>query len=611
MRPVSKRAYVLGAVLTAILTACGAGEETPGASIAPTKTAFSGHVRDLNGAALSKAQVTLEWPAGVEGANAVTVFTDEEGRFAFAEAFDVPGGVRPHVTVRALGFDMVRTTPTSADSGDGQAVTLRVLMKRVANEANVAPASAWLANVESDLKAKFILSCIGCHQAPAPEARAYAAMIEDANGGATDEQRAESWKAMVKYMNFLSAEEFGRGEPDAPPQEASRVYSVGSGDEIAEIMARHFTGRMDSIQGYDYGAPLIVTPDTVIKEYEVPRPNAIREAVMIGDPPKLYAADVAANRLIRVDVATGRQEDLEVPSAEIMGPHTLIKGKDDSLWVGAFFNGYAAVLDTEDDSWQVRKLVTEDGVVAGLHDPSFDWNTELTTDPEGRIWFSEIVHNGVGYYLPETGETKIYYTPEVPGRPGAGAQLYGLAMTSDRKHIWYSQLGIGVFGCFNTETLEFETVVALPSVDAGPRRLAIDEDDILYVPLYGAGQLVVYDTRARKQIGLYDLPDRASAPYSVTWDPIRKVVWIPTANADVIYRFDPKTKAFGVLPLPRTGAFLRMLQVDLKSGLLVSSYANIVAESKGPRMAFIIDPGDRPMAAEVADATREIAKVEE
>ena len=117
----------------------------------------------------------------------------------------------------------------------------------------------------------------------------------------------------------------------------------------------------------------------------------------------------------------------------------------------------------------------------------------------------------------------------------------------------------------------------------------------MYVALYGAGQLIAYDTRANKQVGIYDLPDRASAPYSATWDPLRKVVWIPTSNADVIYRFDPKTRQFSVLPLPRPGAFLRMLDVEPDTGLLITSYANIVQNVHGPRMALIIDPGDRPI----------------
>ena len=93
-------------------------------------------------------------------------------------------------------------------------------------------------------------------------------------------------------------------------------------------------------------------------------------------------------------------------------------------------------------------------------------------------------------------------------------------------------------------------------------------------------------------IGVYDLPDTASAPYATTWDPVRRVVWIATSNGDVIYRFDPETKSFGVLPMPRAQAFLRMIDVDPRTGVLITSYANIVDVVQGPRMALIIEPGD-------------------
>ena len=233
---------------------------------------------------------------------------------------------------------------------------------------------------------------------------------------------------------------------------------------------------------------------------------------------------------------------------------------------------------------------------AGIHDMSFDAEHTLATDKQGRIWFSDIVNNAVGWFDPRTGKTGQFRIPAVPGREG-NEQVYGLSMSPDRRHVWYCQLGIASFGSFNVETLKFEAHVEFNSPDAGPRRMSMSDDGVLYLALYGAGQLAAYDTVAGRMIGIYDLPDRASAPYATTWDPVRRVVWIPTSNGDVIYRFDPRTREFGVLPLPRERGFLRMLHVDRRSGALVTSYANIVEHVRGPRMALLIDPGDRPTGA--------------
>jgi streptogramin lyase len=63
-------------------------------------------------------------------------------------------------------------------------------------------------------------------------------------------------------------------------------------------------------------------------------------------------------------------------------------------------------------------------------------------------------------------------------------------------------------------------------------------------------------------------------------------------RSDVIYRFNPADKSITALPMPRTGAFLRMVDVDPRSGRLITSYSNIVQQVHGPRMALIIEPGD-------------------
>jgi virginiamycin B lyase len=357
------------------------------------------------------------------------------------------------------------------------------------------------------------------------------------------------------------------------------------------LLARTFTSSLQETEGYKYGAPLLVTPRTVIREYEVPATNAVREAVTLADPRVLWAADVSSNRLIRIDAVTGGLRDFQIPVDRPMGPHTLVRAADGALWATSFFNGFVARLDPKAEQFKVWRLDIGGGQMAGVHDLSFGSGHHLLTDRRGRIWYSDIAHNAVGWFDPKSGKSGIYKVPDVPGRTG-GEQVYGLVMASDRTHIWYAQLGIGRFGSFNVDTLKFETGVELPDKNSGPRRITLSDQDVLYVPLYGAGQLVEYDTRARKTIGVYDLPDRACAPYSVTWDPKRKVVWIPTSNANVLYRFDPRDKSFAVLPLPREGAFLRMVVVDDTTGALVTSYANIVEYVHGPRMAVTIDLGD-------------------
>jgi streptogramin lyase/cytochrome c551/c552 len=554
-----------------------------------------GEVRDLNGRPVAGAAVTVV--AGLDGPTATTVFTSALGRFRFPDTLDVPRGQRVTFALRALGYEL---QGRGAHRADGAPVLL--LAQATSNQTASAPASAWLRSAEShDANSSFILDCVGCHQVPAVQARRYANAIAEIPGGDRPAQAKLGWEAMVKYMNFISAQEFSRGSGHSP--DAVNVYSVGNGPAVTDFLARRFPGRMDRVSGYDWGAPLAVNDRTVIREYELPRPNAIREAVLLGKTGQLYVADVATNRILKLDPATGRHTALEVPFKGEVGPHTLHRAPDGALWVAPFVTSVVARLDPVTETWQTWPMRTKDGKPVGIHDLTAGANHELLTDKAGRIWFSDIVNDAVGYLDPKNGKVEIYPAPKVKGRERNGG-LYGIAMSKDRDRIWYSEVNIGHVGSFNVRTRKYETSIVLPE-NSGPRRVAIGDDDTLYVALYGSGQLLAYDTKARRQIGIYDLPDRASAPYATTWDPLRKVVWIPTSNADVIYRFDPRDASVQALPLPRQGAFLRMVDVDPASGQLVTSYANIVEQVHGPRMAVMIDPGDgvRGPASAVAAAT--------
>jgi cytochrome c len=547
-------------------------------------TPLSGRVIDLNGQAVAGAMVTVS--TSLPGPTSMTVFSDPRGEFSYPDQLNAGDGRGIKVTLRALGYELLD------NQVDGPASNLRltILARTTTNQLRSAPPSAWLgAAGDHEANSTFILDCIGCHQVPAPQFRAYANAMADIPGDARADITHRGWTAMVNYMNFVSAEEFSRG-PDVAPLDAKNVYSVGDGDRVINYLSEKFPGRMNVVSGYKWGAPLAVTARTSISEYELPRPNAIREAVLLGSHRQLYVADVASNRILKVDPTTGSIKALVIPWSGPVGPHSLHRGPDGSLWIAPFVSSVVARLDVENETWKTWPMKDINGKATGIHDLSFSVDHTVLTDSKGMVWFSDVVNNSVGYLDPQTGRSEIYRAPAIEGRPANGS-LYGLAMTPDRKHLWYSQVAIGRFGSFNIETRKFEDSIVLP-MNSGPRRLAISDQGILYVPLYGRGQLIEYDTRAHKQVGIYDLPDLASAPYAVTWDPVRKVVWIPTSNADAIYRFNPADKSFAVLPMPRTGAMLRMVDVDPETGHLITSYANIVEQVHGPRMALIIDPGD-------------------
>ena len=139
---------------------------------ASAATAVNGIVVDLNGQPRTQAQVLLKTPSSHAGPDVITVFTDSNGRFSFADAITGFDDGDPGLRARILGFEQVGAPLVHADANSAE-VTL--IVRRVQNQAAVAPASAWLAPIENRAdKARLVQNCVSCHQAPSAEVRHYA-----------------------------------------------------------------------------------------------------------------------------------------------------------------------------------------------------------------------------------------------------------------------------------------------------------------------------------------------------------------------------------------------------------------------------------------------------
>jgi virginiamycin B lyase len=593
---------------------------------------IQGLVLDLNGRAVPQAMITLDRGTDAQGASHITVLSDTDGRFVLPI---LPAGARTadwQISVRALGYrpvspaagpvSLLEETYIQDDIHD-----LLFVLRPVANWAATAPASGWLQTLPDERSRYLLISeCVGCHQFPTPNVRDFAALLNLVRVGEPVTVRRDAWHATIRYMRARLLEGLPQGSHvsldtvpfDVITSPALGVTSAADEEALVDLLATELPGRLDALENYDVGAPFATTPRTVIREYEIAGPNGIREAIAVSGSTYIWVADSWRNKMIRVDPDTGEQLDFAVPFDGATGPHTLLRGPDGHIWVAMLDNAVLGRLDPRSGDWRLWRFWAPDSdnpaatPPPGVHDLAYDDNMMLTYDTVGRVWMTDISRNGLISLDPETGAFAGYPAPGVPGRSPSNIAMYGIVMASDKKTVWFTQL-LGNIGAFNTETLEYETIVELP-VGAGPRRLAITANDVLWVPLFGAGQIMQYDARARRILKVYDLPDRASAPYAVTWDPDRSVLWVATSNADVIYRFDPQSERFGVIPLPRSRAFLRMLAIHPDTGDLLTSYANLPATAKGPRMALSIDIDDETVPAwsnlsrssesdEVADAT--------
>jgi len=575
----------------------------------------SGVVVDHNGNAVDRAIVTIALSSD-HGPDFSTVFSDENGAFSTGAvvSVDIPGHVP--VTARKLGYKQIHQS--MHPGSNGRSVGVGLIMRPVLNQAEVAPASAWLSRVEPGKRAHLIHTCAGCHQIPGPNVRRFADLIDDNIAGLPGVEprdvRHQSWAMIEQYMNILMAESLfqlnGVSFLQATQLEASIPSADGNTSAVAGILAEYFVGPMSNLVGYDYGAPILATPQTMISEYRLRDVDSIHGAVLLGSPPKLWTAATGRhNGLIRLDPNTGerRQFDTPVVDGQKMKPNGLQRGADETLWITSSIAGAVARFDTRAEKWLgVWQLKDEGGAALGVAELSLGKSHEVQEDKLGRIWFSDNSGSALGYFVPENGSTRLFPVPHAPEHPyisGPNIGLGGLVMSSNQQFVWYSQPGRGVIGSIDTENFQFGTVV-LQQRQATPGRVAVGDGDALYVPLLGTGQLLQYNTSSGEQT-IHDLPDRSSSPSTATFDPIRKAVWITTVNGDSIYRFDTSTRESSLLPLPRQGSYLQRVSLDGETGMLAGVYLSGSDQEKRMPVALTIEVGDGAYPEQTVDTNEE------
>jgi streptogramin lyase len=445
--------------------------------------------------------------------------------------------------------------------------------------------------------------------------REYAAKIEAVRGGPDGDRKAieewrkvvrhESWRTIVKYMRshhysvFPLESAMNLDTVDWPTaQDANyNFFSARQGEIVASYLAEHFPRSTAFLphDAYAYGAPLGVSPRTVIREFAFPADALVRELVPAPRSPYLWGADVRRNLLARLDPRNGATQWIAVDFKGSTGPHTIAPDDDGNLWVTMVDNDQFGRYDPRTGRWRLWTLrpssLPDTESMAGaaiVHDMSIDSRGHMARDASGNIWLTMVGTNQMGTLNPQSGYVAFYDTNTIAGLSPINHLIYSTVLSADGKRAWYSQVN-GWIGCIDTRTRKVVELIEFPE-GTGPRRMARDNAGQLWVALFGSGQVARIDMKQAKVVATFDLPDRAAAPYAVTWDERRQAVWVANANSDAIYRLDPRSARVTVYPLPRRMAYLRQLAID-QEGRLVGSYGNY-PEGSGPSMGVLIDVGD-------------------
>ena len=83
-------------------------------------------------------------------------------------------------------------------------------------------------------------------------------------------------------------------------------------------------------------------------------------------------------------------------------------------------------------------------------------------------------------------------------------------------------------------------IYTMPTPHSGPRRFDVDAKGMLWIPAYSANLLVRLDP-ATSEFKEIPLPVKDAVPYVTRVDPRDGAIWIGTAAADVLFRYEPRS----------------------------------------------------------------------
>ena len=552
---------------------------------------IQGTVKSAEGAPIPFVRIRI---SGLQsGPYSRTVFSTDKGSFTA----DVGSADPKKLDIDAFRIGWTEAKRTAAPSEGG--LSLALTFKPVKNVADQVPASAWLkGDTDSTAYHLATINCANCHQLGSERVRRFASTLN----GMTEDKKAGAWSGMVQHMryvtlylgeqgNYLGQEDKLRwglksGSPsyNALLQPETSLFSPHDLELIVPFMARHFPTTFDSYTGYkdteklgNYG----VNADTVIDEFVLPTFGWTRELAITPGSDRVWFVETDKDRLGGLDPKDGSVEWYKIPANGPQAPHTMNPDASGNVWMTLEDSFSLGRFNTSTKSWRIYPPVV--GKAFGVtHDFAYNSERYVTADSDGRIWIADMGTNEMWAVNVDSGETDSVKLPTIGGESTFHSLLYGTAIDAKHNRVWWSQIFGGLVGSIDTKTSRIDRIIPFARGD-GPRRLAIQDDGTLWVPLFGSSEIVKVNGENGGVIARYRIPDRGSSPYGITMDNRRNAIWCATVNSDRIYRFDIKEERWTQYPMPRKEAYIRMIQVDKETGDVWTTYANMPPGKRDPK----------------------------
>ena len=302
-----------------------------------------------------------------------------------------------------------------------------------------------------------------------------------------------------------------------------------------------------------------------IDEYDVPTPNSAPLAVTVDRGGNVWFTESNATKLGRFDPSTGIFKEYTVPGAGDMWGITI--DSHGNIWVsqyslkGSVKPGGAVA---PGGSGRLIRFDPNNGNFTVIDIPTPGaFPFRLTSDAEGRIWFTELLGNQIGYYDPSSGNLREYLVP---------TQFAGPADLTFDTHgtLWFTEAYNGSVAKFDPESNKFSEY-HFASIDprqyvGSPVGISVAQNGIIWVADHGGNWVVKFNSTSQR-ITLYPthFPPASVYPISLVNDLLldrQGRVWFTEHGGNSVGYLEPGTQRMVEFSIP-TGPISTVLWLAL------------------------------------------------
>ncbi len=298
-------------------------------------------------------------------------------------------------------------------------------------------------------------------------------------------------------------------------------------------------------------SPATESLNVSIHEWDLPTPDSLPHDPAVGPDGSLWYTAQKANRVGRLDPATGQITEFKLPTPD-SGPHGLAADRDGSIWYTGNHAALIGKLDVKTGHFTEYRM--PDPRATDPHTPVFD--------QKGVLWFTVQRGNLVGRLDPHTGKIELREVPTPDATP------YGMAI-NHQGVPFFCEFGSNKLASIDPGTLQIREYT-LPS-DARPRRLAVADDDAVYYSDYARGYLGRLDPATGKVREWASPGGPESKPYGIAITP-DGMVWYSESGVqpNTIVRFDPRQQVFARAAIPSGGGVVRNMAATRDGRLYIA-----------------------------------------